>query len=553
MIKKKTTDKKTTISNKVPIKENFDRFVDKMTMFLGKIGNQRHLSVLRDSFATFLPFLIVGALGMLFITIIFGGWDSSQNSLIGLISLADTGSTDLTGNYASASEWATRLFEILPASTIDCISVYIVIFIGFYLTKSRTKDGEDFFGNALVGVALSLFAFLAITRLDTGWFGARGLLPAILVTMLVVELYMWLQTIKKLAITMPSSVPPAVGRSFTKLIPIILTAGALALTDYLFVVISDVSNWDIISNGVATVDINDLDQSLNIVQGMDLSTLTPDQLAAIYSGMDIDPSVISHVRLSSEGSVIVAEFKQVDYAGGTYGIVGTIYQIFTAPIMAIVANDNAGLAIAIFYVLLVGFFWFLGLHGANMMDGIFLPIWLSALAFNVADIQAGNEPTYIFAQPFFEGFIWIGGGMGTIMLIVGTLIFSRRVEEREVAKFAIVPGVFNINEPVVFGFPLVLNWRYFVPIVFTMPIMVVVTWLFMGPLNIVSLPTISMPWTTPPILGSLIVTRFDWKAIIPTFINLGIMFSMYLPFILMGNKDLPKIEKNKNKTSQKTK
>lgn len=515
----------------------------KVTAFVGRLGKQRHLAALRDAFATYLPFLVAGAFGMLMITVVFGGWDSEQNSLLGLISKADKGHFELKGNYAKVSEAAVKIFQILPAATFDSISVYIAMFVPWFLTKSRLakEKDQDLRSMSLMAVGISVFTFLGYTGLDTSWFGANGLLPAIIISIVATELFLYMSQFKKIQIRMPNSVPPAVARAFSKLGAVILTALILALFNYIFVAISQFGHWDITEAQKTIKPLDDVNKLFTekglpaITDGQ--SNLSTEQYNAFMGSFtDYDVSSVKDFTFDVKNSNVVIGYEHIKYAAGSWGFFGFIYQILTSPLMVLTKGTTGGLTLALLYVFLVGLLWFFGLHGANMMSGIFSPLWFSALAFNVLAIKNHVDPEYVFAQPFFEGFIWVGGGMGTLMLITASLIFSKRPEQRDVAKFALVPGIFNINEPVVFGYPIVLEWKWFIPFVFVMPIQVIITWLFMGPLGIVAKPTIALPWTTPPILGSLIVTKFDWHAIFPALINLAISFGIYVPFVLFDNR-----------------
>lgn len=118
---------------------------------------------------------------------------------------------------------------------------------------------------------------------------------------------------------------------------------------------------------------------------------------------------------------------------------------------------------AIFIALLVHVLWFFGLHGPNIVGGIIEPLYLPALEKNIKLFQDGTsafDVPNIVTKPFFDTFVYLGGSGATLAFLVVVLIVAKSAQLRGVSRLSIGPGAFNINEPVIFGTPIVLNQFY---------------------------------------------------------------------------------------------
>ncbi|MGL4874162.1 MAG: PTS sugar transporter subunit IIC, partial [Clostridium sp.] len=111
--------------------------------------------------------------------------------------------------------------------------------------------------------------------------------------------------------------------------------------------------------------------------------------------------------------------------------------------------------------------WFFGLHGMNMVEPALNAMYSPALNENLELINQGKEAVNVLTRNFVDVYAMPGGSGGTLALLIAIFIFSKKQESRELAKLAIAPGIFQINEPVIFGLPLVLNPIYFIPFIIT--------------------------------------------------------------------------------------
>ncbi|MDQ5892271.1 MAG: cellobiose system component, partial [Pseudomonadota bacterium] len=131
-----------------------------------------------------------------------------------------------------------------------------------------------------------------------------------------------------------------------------------------------------------------------------------------------------------------------------------------APIIS--ASDS--LPAILIAVLLCHLLWFAGIHGAVIVGGILQAFWLTNLGINQEAFNAGAPITKIFIEPFWQFFITVGGS-GATMGLVFLYLRSRSAHLRAIGKLAVVPSMFNINEPVIFGSPIVMNPLMFIPFI----------------------------------------------------------------------------------------
>ena len=116
-------------------------------------------------------------------------------------------------------------------------------------------------------------------------------------------------------------------------------------------------------------------------------------------------------------------------------------------------------------------------------------------------------------------------------------MFSKCDDQLAVAKLAIAPGFFNVNEPVMFGMSIVFDPIYFVPFILAPVVMVTVAY-FAITAGLVSPIKVQFAWSMPPILNALVCT-LDWRAPILQVVNMAIGFLIYLPFVKAGNRIKP--------------
>jgi cellobiose PTS system EIIC component len=180
------------------------------------------------------------------------------------------------------------------------------------------------------------------------------------------------------------------------------------------------------------------------------------------------------------------------------------------------------------YASLVTVLWSVGINGDNAVDAIVAPIFLQFLAENVAAMADGRPLPYVTAYGFFTTFVNVGGTGATIALAL-LLLNSPNPAFRKVSRLSLPTQVFQINEPIFFGLPIVLNPVFMIPYVLNALILTTASYLLIS-WGVIHRPFVNVPWTTPPIIGHYLVTGGDWRAAAWGAISVLIAMLVYFPF-----------------------
>ncbi|MFA2818485.1 PTS cellobiose transporter subunit IIC [Bacillus wiedmannii] len=423
--------------------QKFIAFMEKYIVpVAGKIGSQRHLAAIRDGFIAVMPLILVGALASL-----INGFPSEafQEFMKGLFgeTWKQVGGGMWTGSFAILALIIafTTSYNLAKSYGVDGLSAGIISFGALIiLTPTTPKEGG----------------------LNLAWTGAQGLFVAIIVALLVTEVFRFFVQ-RNITLKMPDGVPPAVLRSFAAIVPA-------------FVI-------------------------LTVVAGI--------QLAVKLAGTSVH------------------EF-----------IFNTIIQ---SPLQSLAGT----LPSAIVIVLLVHLLWFFGLHGPNIVGGIIEPLYLPALEKNMKLFQGGTsafDVPNIVTKPFFDTFVYLGGSGATLAFLVVVLLVAKSAQLRGVSRLSIGPGAFNINEPVIFGTPIILNPILFLPFIIT-PIVLVITSYTAISIGWVPKTVVMIPWATPPIISGYLVTGGHLSGALLQLFNFVIAMAIYYPFVVLCDRSVVRTEK----------
>lgn len=407
---------------------------EKFLPVAARLGGQRHLLALRDGVVMVMPLLILGAFSMIiaefpvegFLNFMAGIFGENWNAFEGVIMNATYGISAIVACFGVASSLVNSYGEDgTPAGIISMAAFFAVV------VPSVLTDAE---GNAVdAWVAGSLDATLLFT--------------ALLSALIVGEIYRLLVQ-KNFTIKLPDSVPKAVSKQFTALLPgavIIILFTAIRL----------------------------------------LFAATP------WGGF---PEFIT--------AVISTPLRNL---GTSYP--GTLIACFVEHLL-----------------------WSFGLHGsAIIIFPIFEPLWLINMAENVS-VGASNIVTFTF----YENGVWMGGSGATLPVVIYMLVFAKSKLLKNVGKVGIAPGLFNINEPVTFGLPIVLNPILMIPYILapmaTMSVQYLGTAIGLFPLcnNMV-------PWTCPVLISGFLTTG-SIMGVVAQLCGLAVSFLIWLPFIRAWDK-----------------
>lgn len=408
-----------------------NKFVEKMSEKLmpiaAKMGSNKFLIAIRDGITLAMPLLLIGSLLMVIAT----GFAIPQlETFISEIGI---------GTYLWKAEGGS--FELL--------GMIASFGIAYSLSKQYNADG---IGAGIV----SLSCFMVVTPLTdgnitAGYMGGKGLFVAIILGLINGWVYQWFIN-HDIRIKLPESVPPAVSKSFSAIIPGMVLILA----------------W-----------------------------------TAVYGFLD----TFGFPNLHDVAKTIL---------GVPLGLLG---------------NNLIGV---LFVCLFNSLFWFVGLHGGNTVNKIMEPIWLTNLTENVEAAKAGEQLKNIFVTPFVDNFVFIGGCGATIGLILAIAYLSRKKKAskqmKALAPITLVPGLFNINEPTMFGVPVVLNIMLLVPFALAPMVNCIISYIAMAT-GIVPLISIQPGWTTPPIISGFLATGSIMGSVLQI-ILVVIDVLIYLPFVI---------------------
>ena len=197
-------------------------------------------------------------------------------------------------------------------------------------------------------------------------------------------------------------------------------------------------------------------------------------------------------------------------------------------------------------VLLNSIFWFCGVNGGQVVGSVMNPIWLQYTDENRLAQAAGEVLPHIITAPFMDLFVYIGGGGATIGLALCLIFFSKSNEYRTLGKISGIPALFNINTAILFSFPTVLNPIMIIPFVLTPVVNAIITYFAMVS-GLVPLTTgVTLPWTTPPIIGGFLATGGSWQGAALQVVLVAVSFLIYYPFFKSADKRNLAIEKKNN-------
>ncbi|WP_342268720.1 PTS sugar transporter subunit IIC [Spiroplasma endosymbiont of Aspidapion aeneum] len=207
-------------------------------------------------------------------------------------------------------------------------------------------------------------------------------------------------------------------------------------------------------------------------------------------------------------------------------------------------NDNFGAVILI--VLFNSFFWFLGIHGSAITGIITYPFWYPAIASNQTWFTNGmhGECPYQYPEPYYQWMIWIGGAGSVIGLSFASIFFSKSVQNKSMSKAVFIPSLFNISEPMMFGFPIVLNFYLFIPFMLTPVACAIVSTIL---IKIAAIHWVVLaPWSLPAPIGSYLASGDNYWAIIVSMISIVVATLIWTPFFIIWDKTLLAEERNNN-------
>ncbi|MDR2007783.1 MAG: PTS transporter subunit EIIC, partial [Alphaproteobacteria bacterium] len=183
---------------------------------------------------------------------------------------------------------------------------------------------------------------------------------------------------------------------------------------------------------------------------------------------------------------------------------------------------------------LIPFLWFFGIHGSSIVSGVLSPVLIANALINQSIIDSGLPLTIanggrIVTQQFLDQFMTVTGAGMTIGVAIFMVAFARAQEYKTLGKLSVGPAFFNINEPILFATPIVMNPFMAIPFFLTPMISGSITYFALKTGLVPLFSGVLVPWTTPPIISGYLVG--GWQAAILQAVVLAMSFFMYYPFI----------------------
>lgn len=227
--------------------------------------------------------------------------------------------------------------------------------------------------------------------------------------------------------------------------------------------------------------------------------------------------------------VIFVLFKTVLQEVGIESIHQTIYDMLSAPF----AKMGNTFGTALFYTFIRHFFWFFGIHGTNLMEPVTTSIYVPAMEENIAAVALGLPPPHIFTKTFFDAFLAIGGSGATICLLLAIFLSSRRGSMLKITQISFLPALFNINEMIMFGLPIVLNPIFLIPFLVVPLVQCCITYLAML-WGLVPYTINMIGWTAPAFIGGYATTE-SYLGAVMQLVNILVGAAIYLPFVRIAD------------------
>ncbi|MGL4952042.1 MAG: PTS sugar transporter subunit IIC [Mycoplasma sp.] len=462
----------TNVSKKDKIQHGWNIFVGRM----GKLAEQRHMAALRDGFSLLVPLIIAASLGVLCMTFVFGWWDTTQTSILGWISWGVPGQVIQAVN----NEGNAIGYKFAEGSVAFLIS----------------KTGAAIFYTIWHGIFDHLSLFVVITL---GYAAAR------------------VNKVKD----------PFIGSIVSLgafMILIYSDKGLMGANGMIVAILASLVSMELFA-------IFERSKKLEIK----MPNGVPPAVARAFS--KLLPTIFTlMIMVALQVPFIVFEMISKGDVSFGFGLGQSISVAIQAPFISLVSNPNASLTIGIVYTFFTALLWFVGIHGTNVLMGVFSPIAITLLAKNQEYVASGGATGSIstFADGTWDAFMFFGGTGTTLAFVLIALFICKTKATREVLKFGGPSSVFNINEPLLFGVPLILNFSYAVPFIIVQPVLYVITWLCIEKFKIVPPVIVKIPWTSPVIIGGFLAVA-HWSGALLAAFNFMVAVLIYLPFVMMAN------------------
>ena len=278
---------------------------------------------------------------------------------------------------------------------------------------------------------------------------------------------------------------------------------------------------------------------VGLIVGELMSVLSKSKRLEIKMPEQVPPAVARTFKLLLPIVIITVSFSIVNFfikkfaPGGLHELVYTVIQ---TPLTRL--GQNVGSVLILTFISQT--LWVMGIHGPNTIaavrDTMFAEATNANLSYAAANGTAWGAPYSVTFNGLYDAFGAYGGSGATLGLIIAIFIFSKAKEQKSIAKLSFAPGLFNINEMVIFGLPIVLNPIYIIPFILTPLVNITIGYLATVVLKIIPPVAYGVPWTTPGPLAPFLGTGANVVGLIVGLVCLAVSVFMYAPFVIAASK-----------------
>lgn len=241
----------------------------------------------------------------------------------------------------------------------------------------------------------------------------------------------------------------------------------------------------------------------------------------------VPPTVVDSFSSLIPIVVTMTVFFLLNLAFGAFNtdVFSIVFTFLQTPLLNL--GDSLGAMVTAYIFLHL--FWFFGVNGGSVVGAVFNPILQTLSIENLEFFQTGAGQGHIICQQFQDLFATFGGCGSTLSLIIAMFLFCKSARIKQLGKLALIPGIFNINEPIVFGLPIVMNPVMIIPFMLVPTLNIVISYAAMAAGIVPICNGIQVPWTTPLGISGFLATNWAGGVLQVLLLALGVL--VYLPFI----------------------
>lgn len=328
-----------------------------------------------------------------------------------------------------------------------------------------------------------------------------------------------------------------------------LSSGILGLVSYLLLIdynyiVADTN--EIVENVIALDYLGARGMIASIIIGLTVGMIYTwflDRKITIKMPDSVPEGIANSFAAIIPGAVIISFVTIIFGVLNIYetNFIDLIYTTIQTPLQGLTSSLGGAVTMA----LLMSLLWWFGIHGASIIGGIMAGILTANMNANQAIIESGEALTsangHIVTFQFRALLLIMTGSGITIGIVLYFLFFAKSKQFKTLGKLTFIPAIFNINEPVLFGTPIVLNPLLFVPFVLVPVLSAIVSYIAMDTGLVPLMGAINPPWTTPGVISGLLVGGV--RLALLQLVIVGISFVVYFPFIKKADEINYKLEK----------